>query len=181
MPTELHDFIQAWLRNTVLYHIQQGLLTCNEAMQFDTGVGTKFTSGPYQNSRKESELFVRPVLAYIPTVVLEVEHSESLDRLKHDMRLILVGCDRETSQVDQEQTDPSSQRNVFGDPILRQSEQVFPVPPIPASLPATLPAPTRTGVTTRGMAAARLQHPNAPPPFPALPTTGTQPLMLSRE
>lgn len=63
----------------------------NEALSHWLCVALTFQSGPYRNSRKEPDYFIRPDSRFLPTIAVESGWSESLPLLHDDMNLLLVG------------------------------------------------------------------------------------------
>ncbi|KAJ5885025.1 hypothetical protein N7495_009535 [Penicillium taxi] len=202
-PRWIHDCIQQWWAETVTQMSVNGLMTDMERSQIGSFVGTtlKFESGPYQNSRKEPDLFVIPKLATdnLLTIVFEVGWLESFKDLKEDIDLLLKGGEGSTNAVVVVKWTKHRftkrirgfadvyVRNIYGDPALRQHEAIFPVSLVP-SVPvlhfpvAHVPAPlvptgsTHQMATRRGKrppAPLRTPHQRPPPPPPPLPTGGS--------
>ncbi|KAJ5888711.1 hypothetical protein N7495_008752 [Penicillium taxi] len=211
MPSWIHDCIQPWWVETVTQMSITGLMTSIERRQIRTFMGTtlEFQSGPYMNSRKEPDLFVIPKLAVdsLPSVAFEVGWSESHKKLKADVDLLLTGGDGSINVVVvvKWKKHRLSQRvhgfadvyvrDVFGIPVLRQHEVIFPaslVLSIPVlNLPVLLvPTPIVATGPTHRMATRSSTRPPAPlpapnlrppPPSPPLPTGGPQRLIFSHE
>lgn len=98
-----------------------------------------FDGGPYAESSKEPDLAVRANNQRLPTMVIESGWSESLDRLREEVKLWLISgnataaiiiCWRSVANTDQVEGEvelytPDSN----GNPVLRQTEAIFPEPP----------------------------------------------------
>lgn len=110
-------------------------------------VATEFVGGPYADSRKEADLFIRPDTTKYPTFVIESCWSESYTQLKNDMSLWLVGSHGNCNVVIIIKWTKSGTNNntvkgnleVYtkdrqGMPHLSQSEVIFPTPPNPQAL-----------------------------------------------
>ncbi|KAJ5907789.1 hypothetical protein N7495_000471 [Penicillium taxi] len=176
-----------------------GLMTEIERRKIKLFMGTtlEFQSGPHINSRKEPDLFMRPrlVVDSLPSVVFEVRWSESHKKLKEDVYLLLTGGDDSINVVvvvKWTKHRPSQRvhgfadvyvRDVFGIPVLRQHEVIFPAPLVPSvpvlNLPVLLvPAPIVPTEPTHRIAT---RSSTRPPPSPPLPTGGPQRLIFSHE
>lgn len=97
-----------------------------------------FTGGPYADSSKEPDLAMRVDNQHLPTLVIESGWSESLNRLREEARLWLVGgnataviviCWRSVASTDEVEGEVELYfLDEDGDSVLRQTEIVFPEP-----------------------------------------------------
>jgi len=93
IPTEVHDSHHEWIRRGISDWKDAGLLTPAENYNTKLKVGTSIRdfTGPYQNSRKDPDLLLRPDNQKMPSVVIESGWSETYPRLLSDMQLWLNG------------------------------------------------------------------------------------------
>ncbi|KAJ9365593.1 hypothetical protein DTO280E4_562 [Paecilomyces variotii] len=122
MPTEVHDTHQDWIEDERIDMMATGFLSYAEGKILKTRVGTTLSAfqGRYAGSRKEPDLMLRYDSDPLPSFVIESGWSESLPRLRSDMRLWLVGGQPEVQIViilnwkDFRHHNPTYQRNIRG-------------------------------------------------------------------
>ena len=87
-PNKEQDTFSYYRNKLVLHcHDNYTILVC--LLTKTTAI--KFSSGPYQNSRKEPDAMLRPGNQAHPSIVVESGWTESYNLLESDMRLWLLG------------------------------------------------------------------------------------------
>jgi hypothetical protein len=99
MPTQVHDFAQKWVINSVVDWKDDGIISKEEWEALNIGFGTtiKLPTSPFKKFQKEPDIYIVPYddpgPEFLPPITFEVGWSESASQLENDVRILLEGGD----------------------------------------------------------------------------------------